>query len=180
MSLRPGTRQSQTQRIGLTPAMRASLAYLKMSASELQDEIARQAAENPFLVSDRSGDDWGVDAVLNIAAPEPGLTERLRAQIRLQRLDPDVADAAMLLVGELRDDGYLDSGLDSLADEFGIPHDRLSIALRAVQHCEPVGVGARDLAECLRLQFEDAGIAGPLAARAVEHLDVLRTSGIAP
>jgi RNA polymerase sigma-54 factor len=53
----------------------------------------------------------------------------------------------------------------------------LQIALKHVQHLEPTGVGARDLAECLELQLRAMPAATPRRDRALDlvtkHLDVL-------
>ena len=76
-----------------------------------------------------------------------------------------------MLIESLNDDGYLADTLDDiaarLADMLGIDADedeardelmsRLQCALHWLQSMEPLGVGARDLAECLSLQLR----AGP-------------------
>ena len=47
----------------------------------------------------------------------------------------------------------------------------LEAGLRALQACEPPGVGARDLAECLELKLADAGIEPALAHAATQRLN---------
>ena len=86
-----------------------------------------------------------------------------------------------LLIDTLDDSGYLTQSLDEvlamLPGELAVEPDELVTALRYVQHLEPAGVGARDLAECLRLQLEALPGATPYCDKAIEvvsqYLDVL-------
>jgi RNA polymerase sigma-54 factor len=64
---------------------------------------------------------------------------------------------AALLVDTINDDGYLDQPLEEVAamlpPEQEIELLELQTALKLVQHLDPIGVGAHDLAECLELQL---------------------------
>lgn len=63
------------------------------------------------------------------------------------------------MIGMLEDDGYLRRDLDSLTDDIAFrlgietTEDELEEILFIIQEFEPVGVGARDLRECLLLQI---------------------------
>ncbi|MDB5869326.1 MAG: polymerase, sigma 54 subunit, RpoN/SigL [Polaromonas sp.] len=80
--------------------------------------------------------------------------------LRLSELD---RAALHFLIESLNDDGYLEDTLDSLAA--GLAEDdmeqaeelvqRFAMALKLLQHMEPAGVGARNLAEALSLQLLD-------------------------
>jgi RNA polymerase sigma-54 factor len=64
---------------------------------------------------------------------------------------------ARCIVESLDDDGYLRTPLEELLDLAGMEppaslHE-MQIALKRVQSLEPAGVGARNVAECLRLQL---------------------------
>src|SRR5262249_12116655 len=89
---------------------------------------------------------------------------------------------ATTIVAHLDEDGYLKPDLEELreAAAAAIPEievEELAIALKHVQHLEPTGVGARDLAECLELQLHALPESTPHRDRAIElvtrHLDVL-------
>jgi len=63
----------------------------------------------------------------------------------------------------LNDDGYLEDSLESLAQGLAGTDDieqleelvhRFTVALSLLQSLEPVGIGARDLGECLRIQLK--------------------------
>ncbi len=89
------------------------------------------------------------------------LAEHLRQQLLGMRLSPEDAAAVHVLIESLTDDGYLADSLEEIAaglvEEEGNARDelldRLSCALKWLQGMEPIGVGARDLSECLCLQL---------------------------
>jgi RNA polymerase sigma-54 factor len=163
---------SQRQKLALTPDMRTSLTLLRMPTDSLREEIAREAAQNPFLVvEERRGGRSGYDVALDLTEATVSLHESLSRQIRSQRLLPAVEAAALFLASELREDGYLDVTLQDLSDGAGVPLDVLDQGLRALHRCDPPGIGARSLAECLMLQLTDVGMDADTAATVVEHLE---------
>ena len=106
-----------------------------------------------------SGHDDGEDSDFpQIAAALPSLREHLLWQVNLLQLPDRDKRIVALLVDTLDDDGYLTQDLDELAAmlpaEMEIDREDLQIALKHLQHLEPAGVGARNLAECLALQLE--------------------------
>ena len=163
----------QRQGISLTEGMRQSLALLRMPTQAAAEAIAREAEENPFLVIEAGtgGSGSAYDYALSVTAAQESLGESLSRQIALQRLDPATVAAANYLVTELREDGYLDVTLAEVAADTGAPLAVLEAGLRALQACEPPGVGARDLAECLELKLADAGIEPALAHAATQRLN---------
>jgi RNA polymerase sigma-54 factor len=66
---------------------------------------------------------------------------------------------------------------EMLPPELDVNHDDLSIALQHLQHLEPIGIGARNLAECLSLQLAALPDDTPQRDAALEivrnHLDAL-------
>jgi RNA polymerase sigma-54 factor len=75
------------------------------------------------------------------------------------------------IVGNIDDDGYLQTTLDEIATRLGVAVEAVLRVLRIVQAFDPPGVGARDIAECLAIQLEQRGQAGGLAERLVRlHL----------
>lgn len=171
MALKPAIGLRQTRRLALTPAMRASLQLLRLPALALQDEIAREAADNPFLILRRTGPISGAMPTDLRDTAVSGLHAAIASQIGLQRLDPASEAAAMLLAGELREDGYLDVTIEELAGELSLPVTLLEGALAALQRCEPAGIGARTLGECLALQLIDRGVPDRLARGLTARLD---------
>lgn len=85
------------------------------------------------------------------------LAESLLEQLHFLDLAPADLTLAEFLVGSLDDRGWLATPLEEVAQATGEPLERCEKVLLVVQALEPVGVGARDLRECLLLQLEARG-----------------------
>ncbi|MCC6304705.1 MAG: hypothetical protein IT545_05845 [Rhodobacteraceae bacterium] len=171
MALRPALGLGARQRLALSPGLRMGLALLRLPAAELGEAVAGLVAENPFLVALPPRP--GVDAATLAVAEEPGPLALLLGQLAAMALAPAVAAAAAYLAGCLDEAGYLDGPLDELARAGGLDGAAAAAALAALQGCEPAGVGARDLAECLLLQLLDRGWPRARAAAVTGRLDLV-------
>ena len=86
--------------------------------------------------------------------------QSLENQLGYSKLDSRSHSIALFIIGSLDDDGYLRRDLESLSDDIafrlGIETDEMEVEriLKVIQEFEPVGVGARDLRECLLLQID--------------------------
>ena len=86
--------------------------------------------------------------------------QSLENQLGYSKLDSRSHSIALFIIGSLDDDGYLRRDLESLSDDIafrlGIETDEMEVEriLKVIQEFEPVGVGARDLQECLLLQID--------------------------
>ena len=111
------------------------------------------------------------------------LREHLIGQLALMRISDRDRLFAAALAEALDEDGYLTQAPDEiyamLVSQLGLEEpdpDEIGVALALLQSCEPAGVGARNLSECLRLQLrtQPASPARELASRiAAAHLDTL-------
>lgn len=85
------------------------------------------------------------------------LQEYLMEQLRFIKHGSEISDelfhAAEYLIGNLDNNGYLASEIEELADALKISEQEIGKALSLVQQLDPPGVGARNLKECLVLQF---------------------------
>ena len=98
-----------------------------------------------------------------LARSQESLTEFLHRQALSLHLGPEDTAALRFLIESLNDDGYLEDSLADLAEalaggdieEREELEQRFAIALKLLQSLEPVGVGARNLGECLQLQLRD-------------------------
>jgi len=94
-------------------------------------------------------------------SPGISLQEHLRAQMAGMHLSEADRAALMYLIESLTEDGYLLDPLEELAQALATDEpdsqeeilDQLRCALKWLQSMEPLGVGARDLSECLLLQL---------------------------
>lgn len=86
--------------------------------------------------------------------------QSLLTQLGYSQLGIREKTIAAFIIGSLDDDGYLRRDLDSLSDDIvfrqGIEtnENELEQILKKIQEFEPVGIGARDLRECLLLQIK--------------------------
>lgn len=85
------------------------------------------------------------------------------------------------VIGNLDENGYLTVSLEELSQTTGAPVEKLERVLKVIQTFHPVGVGARNLSECLLLQLARLDKADSLAAKIVQnHLDDLGKKNAAP
>ncbi|MDP2831790.1 MAG: RNA polymerase factor sigma-54 [Pseudomonadota bacterium] len=86
-----------------------------------------------------------------------GLRQHLAEQLGLTPLTTRDRQLIAFLIEALDDDGYLTASLEELAEllpeELEIDPLELNTALRLLQSFEPIGIGARNLGECLWLQL---------------------------
>lgn len=172
MSRGPSLKVQARQRLAITPGMHYALRVLRMPTSDLVAEIASEAEENPFLnfAAPAGGSGSSYDLALETVAARPSLGETLRGQIGAMVLSPQQRALAEYLTGELREDGFLDTPVEEIAAFTKLPQAQVEEALAVLQRCEPTGVGARDLAECLALQLGDHGVPRALADRVVARM----------
>jgi RNA polymerase sigma-54 factor len=92
-------------------------------------------------------------------ADESGQTlrEHLRWQLEMEQFSPREVIIGEAIIDSINDDGYLTADieeiLDSLDEEPPATEAEIERTLTKIQHLDPVGVGARSVAECLVLQL---------------------------
>jgi RNA polymerase sigma-54 factor len=127
--------------------------------TEVVPDDGEWGGDAPARKNNLGGDD-DMDAS-DLARGNESLQAHLHRQALALRLSEEDSCALRFLIESLNDDGYLDESLDSLAAGLA-PVDpeqqdelvqRFTMALGLLHNLEPVGVGARSLAECLTLQL---------------------------
>lgn len=113
------------------------------------------------------------DRQFDAAAPlHMTLEETLIEQVNFTCKAESERAIATFLVGSLDSRGYLTLPLSEAARAMGCSEAEVLRILAIIQSFEPAGVGARDLAECLRLQSKRQGIYEGLIAAVIDrHLD---------
>lgn len=90
---------------------------------------------------------------------DSSLHQSLLDQIKLRKLNEKELKIAEYIIGNLDDNGYLESSLQSISDDliFQLNIDTtiesIEEVLEEIQDLEPAGIGARNLQECLLLQL---------------------------
>ena len=116
-----------------------------------------------------------------VASEMPTLREHLLEQLALLNLTERDRALTGLLIDALDEGGYLTQSIEDmlamLPEELCVDAEELATALRHVQHLEPSGIGARNLAECLTLQLHALPSSTPYCDKAIEivsqHLELL-------
>ena len=96
------------------------------------------------------------------------LADHLTWQLQLASLPVEHEVAARFIVGNIDERGYLQSSVEELARQSGVRQELVEEALAVVQGLDPIGVGARDLRECLSIQVRALEIDDPLVHRILE------------
>ncbi len=115
-------------------------------------------------ISNRSKDEKHEDIPFSVGST---FHEHLKAQLGLLKIDERQRMLADYLIGNLDEDGYLRRPLDAVADDMAFSvgietnEEELELALKRLQELDPAGIAARDLRECLLLQFRDKSASNP-------------------
>ena len=119
----------------------------------------------------------------------PGLEETLRQDITLRdhlvgQLNCDIEEPAERMIGlfliDLVDDaGYLTADLAEVAETLGAEIAAVEAVLMRLQRFDPVGIFARNLAECLAIQLKERQRFDPCMEKLIGNLPLLAGREIA-
>ncbi|GBC93576.1 RNA polymerase sigma-54 factor [bacterium HR15] len=113
---------------------------ISFEASEPEEEVEESFEE----MADT--DSW-------LAAPPLEFKEHVREQLMLS-LPCELHPIAEYLAESLDERGYLNTDIEEVALQFNCSPEVVEQVLHQLQQCDPPGVGARTLQECLLLQLE--------------------------
>lgn len=99
---------------------------------------------------------------------QPSLYEHLMAQAREVLEDQEQQHLAELIIGNLDESGFLGISLAEIALLEGVKEASLVEVLEVLQQCDPQGICARNLQECLMIQLRVMGKQHSLAYRIVK------------
>jgi RNA polymerase sigma-54 factor len=118
----------------------------------------------------RAGEDDDFDPLTRVAS-EQTLAEKLMTDMGAVLPEADLP-IAEYLIGSLDDKGYLSVKVEDVAFDLDADVDRVRAILRVLQSEEPVGIGARNLRECLLIQIDhlaERGFNQPFAREIVSQ-----------
>ncbi|HUL73917.1 MAG TPA: RNA polymerase factor sigma-54 [Vicinamibacterales bacterium] len=115
----------------------------------------------------------------NTLSTKSSLADHLMWQLNLQTSDNTIREIGAAIVGNIDEDGYLVASVNEIAALGNWDVAIVEKALEHVQSFDPIGVGARDLQECLLLQLRHLGLAGtPAEVLVRDHLRLLQNHRI--
>jgi RNA polymerase sigma-54 factor len=158
---------------------------LSEETASLQDELPVDTTwdeiyDSPGIYSG-SAEDNERDQFENQSGAGESLQDHLQWQMNLVNMSKIDIAIAMAIIDAIDDDGYLSESIESihanLSKEMDIELEEIEAVLHLVQQFDPVGSGARDLAECLSIQLQQLPQEIPhlQAAKIIvkKHLDLL-------
>lgn len=96
-----------------------------------------------------------------VFSSEQSTIDRLLAQLDLKPFSDRQRTIARELVGSIDDNGYLSRDIDLIVNDLAFRHgfevdrDEVEAVLAVIQRCDPVGIGSRNLQECLSVQLHN-------------------------
>lgn len=135
-----------------------------------RDHMASVGGTQPHTSEDAERRQHFFDSLVS----ETSLQEHLIQQAEMADLSPDGMLAMKHLVGALDDRGFLTQTPPDIALQTGLPLAAVQEALKVLTSFDPAGIGATDLADCLRAQLAAKGRGASLASRIIrDHFELL-------
>jgi len=148
----------------------------KESEKDSFDEIDYDAYFQDYIeygYNPRMGEEHEEFPIENTLTRPPNLTDHLAWQLGMSDASPTVKEIATFIIGNIDEDGYLRATNDEIAAAGPYDPAEVEKAISAIQSLDPIGVGARDLRECLLLQLEFLEVDNPLVESIVrDHWDL--------
>lgn len=117
-----------------------------------------------------SSEDYNLEAFV---ADAETLADHLTRQLGLSTSDACVRLIGRALIDEIDDAGYLRPDLDAIAERLAAPRKMVESTMELIQGFDPVGVGARDLRECLAIQLAERNRLDPAMEALLANLDLV-------
>ncbi len=138
------------------PSLAESLAMLAARGEDrAEDDRLAARAESEIGTpggEDGAGGEADFDALL-FAPQQTSLAEQLLMHLRATSQTPVESQIAEYLVDSLDERGYLHIDVDEACAILRVPCRLITQGIERLQACDPPGIGARDLRECLLLQM---------------------------
>ena len=186
-------RLSPRQSIVITPQLQQAINLLQMNNVDLCDHAEEVSEGNPFLeVTRPARADITVSAGLlrgGSLVRGPAVDGDMAARLvdesydslyrtvfrQIDLLFDNARDRAIAfgICDHLEPTGWMIEPLEHIAVRLGCSEGDVAGVLKTLQKMEPTGLFARDLAECLRLQAQEAGLLDEYMAKLIEHLPLL-------
>jgi RNA polymerase sigma-54 factor len=107
----------------------------------------------------------------NITSVKTNLYSHLMWQLNMSNMGQEQKEIASYIIGNLDEDGYLDTPIEEIIQTTGCSEDKVLETLHLVQNFDPVGVAARDTRECLLIQARFLNLEGTIVEKIImNHL----------
>lgn len=163
-------------KLKLTPQLKLAINLLQLPLLRLKYFLNKQVEENPLLSvienPDRIFNTKGTLYDQNyreslIQAPYT-LGEHLLRQLQMFTNSEDDYKIGESIIGNIDNDGYLRYPLEDIATNLNTQPSKVKKVLSLIRNFDPIGVGARDLRECLLIQIKAKGRESYPAAKIID------------
>ena len=143
-------------------------------------EAVPESVSDPFAGWESSGSGGSADfqdsryGIEHSVSQETSLRDHLLAQVQMDLVDPGDRLIAVHLIDSLDDAGQVTESVEAAAETLGCAGDRVAAVLDRLQHMDPPGICARDLAECWAIQLRDRGRLDPAMQTLLENIELLK------
>ncbi|UKV65708.1 RNA polymerase factor sigma-54 [Lactobacillus johnsonii] len=138
----------------MSTKLRHDLRILSYNAHDLSTVIQEFAQENPFVeLKNPSKELQNLDWIQDNETEN--LIDHLLSQVRISDWSNKSKRVVTFLIYQLDNDGYLRKSLENLKSKVIFSLQELNAGRDRLQKLDPIGIGAKDLNECLLLQARD-------------------------
>lgn len=107
----------------------------------------------------------------NILTKKGSLSDHLTWQLNMARFSDLERAVGSEIIGNIDEDGYFRASVGEIAQAARLEDEVVEAVLLRIQEFDPMGVGARDLRECLLIQIAQLGMEGGVVESLVrDHL----------
>ncbi len=108
----------------------------------------------------------------NTLTRPPDLSDHLTWQLNMSDASPRIKEIVSFIIGNIDEDGYLRANVEEIRTAVKCEEAEAEQALSVIQSFDPIGVGARDLRECLLLQLRHLDVDNPMVETIIrDHWD---------
>ncbi len=140
------------------------------------DEIDYDAYFQDYIeygYNPRMGEEHEEFPIENTLTRPPNLTDHLTWQLMMTDASPRIKEIGQFIIGNIDEDGYLRATREEIMAAGPYQAEETAQAIGVIQALDPIGVGARDLRECLLLQLNFLELDDPLVETIIrDHWDM--------
>lgn len=165
---------NQNLKLTLSLEMKMSIEMLKMSATELKEFLEKKAKENPAIeisypnktYSKSSSTDFTMDLIED---KEESLIDFLEEQMSYLTINANIKSILYFLINNLDERGYLVGDICEFRKILKVKTEDLKKGIELLQSLDPIGVGAKDLVECLLIQLNEKKIKDQILENIIKY-----------
>ena len=159
--------------LGLTLNQQLMLSMLAMDLTQLQDFLNNEFSKNPALEGELPSLITMPEIPYRRDFQSDTFKDELLFQVRTE-VQKTYHKTCNYLIESMDGRGYITESTGDLSNRLGLRQEQIEECIGIIQTLEPLGVGARDLRECLLIQLRNLYPSDLVAIRLVgQYLDLL-------